>query len=264
MSNDRRLLWALACGSFAALGAACTASAPAVDREAPPPAATEATPVVTLPAPAPREERLEAAPTATSKVSPVRAPASMGPADAKASAPAVFTVAFETSKGLFSARCHKAWAPKAADRLFNLVELGYFDDTIFFRVITKPSPFVVQWGIHGSPIVNEAWEDAKLEPDPVTQTNRRGTLTFAMGGDPKTFTTQVFINLADNGRLDAMGFAPVCEITAGMQVVDSFFAGHDGAPSQAQQRIQKEGNTFLRSAFPGLDFVKRARIAAGP
>lgn len=244
--------------------AACAPAASHPDADpVPAPASPEPqTAVVSLPAPAPRQEPLAATALPTVKTS---APSGMTPADANAVAPAVFTIAFDTSKGTFSAVCHKAWAPKAANRLYNLAQLGYFDDTIFFRVIKDPRPFVVQWGIHGDPAVNKAWENAKLEPDPVTQTNRRGTLTFAMGGQPPTLTTQVFVNLADNGRLDAMGFAPVCQIDpAGMKVVDSFFGGYEGKPSNDQPRIQAEGNTFLRSTYPELDSVLRAKVSALP
>ncbi|NUP06367.1 MAG: peptidylprolyl isomerase [Polyangiaceae bacterium] len=184
----------------------------------------------------------------------------LDPSAARARAPEKYAVRFTTTKGVFEVTCTRSWAPKAADRFFNLVKIGYYDDTVFFRVINDPQPFIAQWGIHGSPVVNEKWKNTEVEADPVVQTNHRGTLTFAMGGS-KTFTTQVFVNLADNGRLDKMGFAPLCEVDpGGMRVLDSLFGGHKERASMQQQTIEQQGNGFLKSNFPGLDAVITADV----
>jgi len=178
-------------------------------------------------------------------------------------APDSFKVAFETSKGNFVVQAHRDWAPRGVDRFYHLVQLGYFDETRFFRVI---SGFMAQFGLHGTPRVNAAWEPLRIADDPVKQTNRRGMVTFATSG-PNTRTTQLFINYGNNANLDAMGFAPIGEVVEGMAVVDSLYADYgegDGAPDGRgpyQARIAAEGNAYLARDFPRLDFIRRARIA---
>jgi peptidyl-prolyl cis-trans isomerase A (cyclophilin A) len=177
-----------------------------------------------------------------------------------APAPDSFRVAVETSKGTFTILARRAWAPRGVDRFYHLVQLGYYDDARFFRVLRG---FMAQFGLHGSPRVNAAWESLRIEDDPVQQTNRRGTVTFATGG-PNTRTTQLFINYADNANLDAMGFAPIGEVVDGMAVVDSLYADYgEGAPDGSgpdQMRITAEGNAYLARDFPRLDFIRRARV----
>ncbi len=155
----------------------------------------------------------------------------------------------------------RAWAPKGADRFYNLVRAGYYDDVAFFRVISN---FMVQFGINGDPQVNAAWRDARVSDDPVKQSNVRGMVTFATSG-PDSRTTQVFVNFKDNSRLDGMGFAPFGKVVEGMSVVDSLYSGYgEGAPrgmGPDQGRAQGEGNVYLRSSFPELDYVKTARLA---
>lgn len=178
-----------------------------------------------------------------------------------APAPDSFRVVFETTKGNFTVLAHRDWAPKGVDRFYHLARLGFFDDTRFFRVLHG---FMAQFGINGDPKVNEAWEPLRLEDDPVKQTNKRGTVSFATGG-PNTRTTQLFINYADNANLDAMGFSPIGEVVDGMAAVDSLYGDYgEGAPDGGgpdQGRIASEGNAYLTREFPRLDFIRRARIA---
>lgn len=185
------------------------------------------------------------------------------PPAASSEAPATFRVRFETSKGAFVLEAHRTWAPKGADRLYQLVQSGFFDNTRFFRAVTS---FMVQFGVHGDPAVNAAWENLAIPDDSVAQSNTRGRMSFAMAG-PGTRTTQVFINLVDNTSLDGMGFAPVGEVIEGMAVVDSLYAGYgDGPPSgfgPDQMRLMREGNTYLEKEFPKLDFIRTARIEEG-
>ena len=175
-------------------------------------------------------------------------------------APDVFLARFDTSKGAFTIEVHRDWAPLGADRLYNLVKYGYYDNVRFFRVI---SGFMAQFGLHGDPKVNMAWRPARIDDDPVKQSNTRGMVTFAMAG-PNTRTTQLFINLVDNVRLDGMGFAPVGKIVEGMETVDGLYPGYgEGAPQgygPMQNRITSEGNEYLAAGFPQLDYVKSARI----
>jgi peptidyl-prolyl cis-trans isomerase A (cyclophilin A) len=179
---------------------------------------------------------------------------------AQPEAPRVFQARFETSKGPFVIEVHRAWAPHGADRFYQLVRSGFFDNTRFFRVV---SSFMAQFGVHGNPAVNAAWEKLAIPDDSVTQSNKRGFVSFAMAG-PNTRTTQVFINLIDNTNLDDMGFAPFGQVVEGMQVVDSLHADYgDGPPAgfgPDQMRIMTEGNAYLERFFPKLDFVRTARL----
>lgn len=180
----------------------------------------------------------------------------------KATAPDTFRVAFETNEGRFLVEVARGWAPRGADRFYNLVRHGFYDGVRFFRVLEG---FVVQFGISGDPDVSRAWKGATLPDDPVRRSNTRGTLSFATSG-PNSRTTQLFINLGDNSQLDEMGFSPVGEVVEGMDVVESLYAGYgEGAPrgdGPAQDRIESEGNEYLRSEFPELDYVERARIVS--
>jgi peptidyl-prolyl cis-trans isomerase A (cyclophilin A) len=169
-------------------------------------------------------------------------------------APDSFTVNFETTKGTFAVQVHRAWAPLGADRFYYLVRNHFYDENRFFRVVPG---FVVQWGISGNPEVTKAWTDRNIRDDSVRQSNGRGTITFATGG-PNTRTTQLFINLADNARLNRMGFSPFGRVISGMNVVDSLDAEYGETPDQSQ--IEREGNNYLTRFFPRLDEIKSARI----
>jgi peptidyl-prolyl cis-trans isomerase A (cyclophilin A) len=191
---------------------------------------------------------------------PALAQSPANPAAPNEQAPAAYKVKFDTSKGPFVVEVTRAWAPKGADRFYNLVKNGFYDNVRFFRVI---SGFMVQFGINGDPGVMARWRTAQIGDDPVTQSNKRGTITFAMAG-PNTRTSQVFINFADNANLDGMGFAPFGRIVSGMNVVDALNAEYgEGAPrgrGPDQSRLQSEGNTYLMKDFPRMDYVKKATI----
>ena len=186
----------------------------------------------------------------------------LNPAALNETAPSTFNVNFDTTAGSFVITVHRDWAPHGADRFYNLVKNGFFNDARFFRAIPN---FMVQFGIHGDPAVSKAWVNTRLPVDKVVQSNRRGFITYAMGGSPDTRTTQVFINFRDNTSLDKMGFAPFGQVTSGMDVVDKIFTGYgEGAPSGSgpdQGRIQAEGNAYLMKSFPKLDYIKSATIA---
>ncbi len=175
-------------------------------------------------------------------------------------APASYKVRFDTSKGAFVVQVSRAWAPHGADRFYNLVKHGFYDDVRFFRVI---SGFMVQFGINGNPQISAHWREASIPDDPVTQSNRRGMITFATAG-PNTRTTQVFINFADNANLDQMGFAPFGRVVSGMNVVDAINAEYgEGAPrgrGPEQGRLQTQGNVYLVREFPRMDYIKKAAI----
>ena len=184
----------------------------------------------------------------------------LNPAALNEQAPPVYKAKFDTSKGTFVVEVHRDWAPIGADRFYNLVKNGFYDDDRFFRVVEG---FMVQFGISGNPQVSAQWENANLKDDPVTQSNKPGMITFATRG-PNTRTTQVFINYNDNARLDTMGFAPFGQVTTGMDVVQSLYGGYgEGAPRGAgpsQPRMQADGNAYLASQFPKLDYITKATI----
>ena len=189
-----------------------------------------------------------------------RRPSLMNPASLNAKAPDLYKVKFTTTKGDFVVEVHRDWAPLGADRFFNLVKNGYYDDASFFRVLPG---FMAQFGINAKPAVNKVWEPATIKDDPVKQSNKRGYVSFATGG-PNTRTTQVFINYGDNSRLDGQGFSPFGMVTEGMDVVDKLYSGYgEGAPGGSgpdQGRIQAEGKAYLDKSFPQLDSIKTARV----
>jgi peptidyl-prolyl cis-trans isomerase A (cyclophilin A) len=183
------------------------------------------------------------------------------PAALNEAAPATYNARFDTSKGAFVIEVHRDYAPLGADRFYNLVKNGFYDDNRFFRVI---SGFMVQFGINGDPKISAAWRNARISDDPVKQSNKRGFITFATSG-PNSRTTQVFINFVDrNTFLDRSGFSPFGQVTSGMDVVDALFSGYgEGAPQGRgpdQSRIQSEGNAYLVKDFPNLDYVRKATI----
>jgi peptidyl-prolyl cis-trans isomerase A (cyclophilin A) len=176
-------------------------------------------------------------------------------------APATYRAKFATTQGDFVIEVHRDWAPNGADRFYNLVKNGFYDDTAFFRVVDG---FMVQFGISGDPALNQAWREARIPDDAVKQQNTRGMVTFATSG-PNSRTTQVFINFTDgNTNLDAMGFAPFGKVVSGMEIVDKLYKDYgEGAPRGAgpnQMLIQSKGNAYLKSDFPKLDYTKKATI----
>jgi peptidyl-prolyl cis-trans isomerase A (cyclophilin A) len=182
-------------------------------------------------------------------------------ASADDSVPAKYRVKFETTAGDFVVEVHREWAPIGADRFYELVKSGFYDECKFFRVIQKPEPFMVQFGISGDPKVMDKWRDNQIKDDPVRKSNKRGMITFAKTGRPNSRTTQVFINYGNNSRLDNMGFAPFGEVIGdGMDVVEKLYSDYGGDPSDEQEAIQREGNKFLEKKYPKLDGIKKATL----
>ena len=173
-------------------------------------------------------------------------------------APATFDAKFDTTKGVFVVRVTREWAPLAADRFYNLVKSGFYDQCRFFRVIKDT---FVQWGIHGDPAVTAAWNKATLPIERARISNTRGRLSFAMGATPDTRTTQVFINMKDNTRLDLDGFAAFGQVTTSLvplaMLFDRYGEGID------QKLLQIEGNPILIKYAPELDYIKSARLLEG-
>jgi len=183
------------------------------------------------------------------------APSLMNPASLNETAPESFRALFDTSVGMFVVQVHRDWAPHGADRFFNLVKYGFYDNCRFFRVVPK---FMAQVGINGNPAIADKWATATIPADRARQSNVRGRVTFAMSSDVNSRTTQIFINYGDNSRLDIDGFAPFGEVTSSMILVELIFSGYGEAPDQGQ--IQLGGNAFLAKYFPRLSYIKKASI----
>ncbi len=180
-------------------------------------------------------------------------------------APAEFTVQFETTAGTFDVQVHRGWAPRGADRFYTLVKAGYYDDTRVHRVVTD---FMAQFGIHGDPHVNQAWGGALIQDDPVAESNLRGRMSFAKAG-ANSRTTEVFISLVDNSRLDAEGFSPFGEVVRGMEVVDGLYAAYGDGPPRGDgpyaAMARARGNAYLDEEYPELTQILQATILSeGP
>jgi len=182
-------------------------------------------------------------------------PALLQPNSLTEKSPESFDAEFSTTKGSFTVRVTRAWAPLGADRFYNLVKHGYFTDAAFFRNVPG---FIVQFGLSADPAVNKVWRSANIKDDPVTQSNKPGSITFATAG-PNTRTTQLFINFGNNTFLDSQGFAPFGQVTSGMDVVQKFYSGYGERPDQGS--ITALGKAYLDKNFPNIDSIKSARIS---
>jgi len=238
---------------------ACLACA----KSEPEPTSSAATAASSTPAPTPPPlpSPPPPVPTPSGPLASTVHPVLLDPSNAKDTAPAVFKAKFTTTKGDFVVEVHRDWAPNGADRFYNLVKLGFYDDTRFFRAVDG---FMVQFGISGDPAVSAKWQDKGIPDEPGKQSNKRGFITYAQTNAPGSRTTQIFINTVDNARLDGMHFVPFAQVVQGMEVVDSLYKGYgEGAPMGAgpdQGRIQSQGNAYLDTKFPKLDGIKRAEI----
>ncbi len=164
-----------------------------------------------------------------------------------------FVVKVESSTGDYKIEVHREWAPIGAERFYQLVKDGFYDDCRYFRVMPD---FMVQFGISGDPAVQSKW-DLPLKDDAVNEHNRKGYVTFATSG-PNSRTTQVFVNFVDNFSLDGQGFAPFGKVIEGMSNVESINSKYRESPNQG--RITAEGNAYLKKTFPDLDYVKKMTL----
>jgi peptidyl-prolyl cis-trans isomerase A (cyclophilin A) len=171
-------------------------------------------------------------------------------------APAAYRVLLDTSRGPVAIDVDSRLAPNGAQHFYELVKAKYYDGARFYRVVPG---FVVQWGAAAKPAVTQKW-DVTIPDDPVKESDTRGTVAFAATGQPNSRTTHLFINLGDNARLSAMGFAPIGHVASGMDNVDNIYAGYGEEPDQSM--IAAQGNAYLKKEFPKLDYIKTARIVS--
>ena len=221
------------------------------------------TPGTTL-AQAPAAQKSTATPQGTTK-RPATATAAaraydralLKPALLKEKAPAEYKVKFVTTRGEFTLAVTRAWSPLGADRFYNLVKHHFYDNASLFRVVPN---FVAQFGISAYPPVTAAWKSTDIKDDPVTQSNKKGYITFATSG-PNTRTTQVFINLTDNSRLDKMGFSPFGVVEGdGMKVVNMFYDQYGDTSGPEQDKIEAQGKPYVDKGWPKLDTIKSATL----
>jgi cyclophilin family peptidyl-prolyl cis-trans isomerase len=177
-------------------------------------------------------------------------------------APDLFKVRFETSKGIMVIEVHRDWSPHGVDRFYNLVLAGYYDEDRFFRVIRGRW---AQFGINGDPRIASTWRTQTIPDDPRRESNVRGTIAFAFAV-PNGRTTQLFINLRDNSKThDSEPFVPFGKVIEGMDVTDTLNAEYgeesgSGIRAGKQEPLFKDGNAYLESHFPRLDYIKRAAV----
>jgi peptidyl-prolyl cis-trans isomerase A (cyclophilin A) len=182
----------------------------------------------------------------------------LSPATLTAKAPEMFKVKFDTTKGPVVLVLHRDWSPKGVDRFYNMTRNGFFTGVRFFRVMPN---FMAQFGINGNPAVNDAWEKARLADDPPNgKSNVRGILTYGTTGQPNSRGTQLFINYKDNSYLDKQGFVPIGEVVEGMEVVDMLYADYGAAPQNEQGTLVSQGNKFMQTKYPKLDYIKTATV----
>ena len=176
----------------------------------------------------------------------------------KVAVPEVFRVKFTTTQGDFVVEATRAWAPRGVDRFHELVNMRYFDENRFFRVVPG---FVAQFGVHKDYDIHDRWRKYFILDDPPKGKNLRSTLAFAQS-DPNTRATEIFINLADNAALDAQNFVPFAKVVSGMDVVDKFYSGYGELMPEGKlidpNRVENGTNAYLEPHFPKLDYIKHA------
>ena len=180
----------------------------------------------------------------------------------KKEAPTTFKARFETTQGNFDIEAKRAWSPKAVDRLYQLIKNEFYTDIAIFRVVPG---FVAQFGIHNDSLINASWKNFKIDDEKVIESNDLMTISFARGG-VKTRTTQIFINLKNNKRLDALaysgvkGFPVIAKVIAGKETVLRFYDGYGDRLGMRQDSLNRYGNKFIRTNYPEIDFIKKATI----
>ncbi|WP_349255310.1 peptidylprolyl isomerase [Spectribacter hydrogenoxidans] len=150
-------------------------------------------------------------------------------------------VRMDTSLGEIRIEMFADQAPKTVDNFLTYVRDGFYDGTIFHRVIPG---FVIQGGGFTEDF------DRKSTRDPIRNEadngldNERGTLSMARTSDPNSATSQFFVNLSDNKPLDQgpgnAGYAVFGRVVAGMEVIDKIAALPTGAAGPFRQDAPQE------------------------
>lgn len=169
---------------------------------------------------------------------------------------------FITTKGNFTVEVYRHWSPLGADRFYQLIKSGYYNNTIIFRVVKN---YLVQFGVSEDKQKNIFWQGKNLKDEPVVGSNTEGTLCFSRGA-PGTRKTSIFVNLRNNLTYDTMtvagvkGFVPFAKIISGMEVAKNFFSDYGNDTMKSADTIYFKGNAWMLKKFPGLDLIKEVRI----
>jgi homoserine O-acetyltransferase len=161
-------------------------------------------------------------------------------------------------KGNFDIEVERKWSPKAADRFFQLVKYKYFENAVFYRVIPE---FVAQFGSRDT-LSLRLWNTFKVPDERVILGNELGTLSFARS-EKETRTSQLYINLKNNSRLDTLdyngvkGFPAFGRVTQGMDVVSQLYSGYEGKSAAKLDLLYSDKNKFF-AEFPKLDSIRTA------
>lgn len=179
---------------------------------------------------------------------------------AKVVVPETYRVKFETSQGDFIVEVNRTWAPRGADRFYQLVRMGYYSESRFYRVLDG---FIAQFGVHRDFNVHDKWRNYFIIDDPPKEKNLRGTLSFAQS-DANTRATEVFINLKDNPILDEQHFVPFGKVVFGENVPPRLYSGYGEMRPEGKYidpgRVEGATNEYLVPRFPKLDYIKRAIV----
>ena len=174
--------------------------------------------------------------------------------------PEVFRAKFITSEGDIVVEAIRAWSPRGVDRFHELLRIGYFNESRFFRVVPG---FIAQFGVHKDYETHRMWRQLFIADDQRTQSNVRGTLAFAQS-EQHTRATEIFINLVDNAALDEQDFIPFARVVEGMDVVDRLYSGYGEMRPEGKLidpgRVEEGANAYLVPRFPEMDYIRRTEI----
>jgi peptidyl-prolyl cis-trans isomerase A (cyclophilin A) len=144
-----------------------------------------------------------------------------GSAHAQSGANPLPQVRFVTSEGAFTLQLRPDVAPVTVENFLQYVADGYYNDTVFHRVIPG---FMIQGGGFTENLSQKSTRDPIVNEASPTLPNLRGTIAMARTNAPNSATSQFFINVADNEFLNAgvrgPGYAVFGKVTEGMGVVD--------------------------------------------
>jgi hypothetical protein len=211
-------------------------------------------------------------------------------------APDVYRAKFETTKGAFVIEVTRKWAPLSADRFYNLVKYGYYDDS----PMENNGVWAIWFGLNGNPILNKVWTAApiaeeskpdvpykdKKETDVVsrvpyspnknydvvtrrTQTvsyvalpKRRGYVCFLLDYPENVRTTEIGI-VSYKGRFgEVCGLSngyPLGFVTEGIKVIKSI---KPYVCPRWEDFLKEKGNIYLKNACPKVTYIKSAVIVS--
>ena len=147
-------------------------------------------------------------------------------------------IQFETTEGKIVLELDGRRAPVTVANFLELIDNGYFDGTVFHRVIAN---FMIQGGTFTRDLKTKESDDHIFNESGNGLTNMRGTIAMARTNDPHSAHAQFFINVKDNNSLDPRpdrwGYAVFGYVIEGMQVVDTISTVRTGPGGQFSQNV---------------------------